>query len=100
MQIVVGIIFLIIIFLITRIGIAYRIRSSARLIIQDLEKREAFDPGSAVELPYAKPHYLRIGLRDYRPKALASLVQGGIVVKTKNGKYYFIKRAKFQNNEF
>jgi len=100
MQIVIGIIFLIMVFLITRIGIAHRIRSSARLIIQDLERKEAFDPGSAAELSYAKTHYFRIGLRDYRPKALESLVQGGMVGKTENGKYYLIEGSRFQNNTF
>ncbi len=99
-QIIIGIIFLIMVFLITRIGIAHRIRSSARLIVQDLEIRQAFDSGSAAELPYAKTHYFRIGLRDYRPKALESLVQGGIVAKTENGTFFLIERPRFQKNGF
>jgi len=99
-QIILGIVFLIMVFIVTRIGIAHRIRSSARLIIQDLERREALDSASAVELPYAKTHYFRIGLRDYRPKALESLVQGGIVGRTENGKYYLIEGSRFQNNAF
>lgn len=99
-QIIVGVIFLIMVFLITRIGIAYRIRRAAHLIVQDLEIRQAFDPGSAAELPYAKTHYFRIGLRDYRPKALESLVQGGIVAKTENGKFFLAERPRFQKNGF
>jgi hypothetical protein len=99
-QIIIGILFLIMVFLITRVGIAHRIRHSAKFVIQDLERRQAFDPGSAAELPYAKTHYFRIGLRDYRPKALESLVQGGIVAKTENGKFFLIERPRFQKNGF
>jgi len=91
-QILIGMIVLIIIFFLTRIGIVHRIRRTAALIIKDLEMQGAFDPGSAADLPYAAPHYFRIGLRDYRPKALESLVQGGIVGRTENGRYYLIER--------
>jgi hypothetical protein len=97
-QIIIGIIFLIVVFLITRIGIAHRIRRTATLIIKDLKMQGAFDPGSAAELPYAKAHYFRIGLRDYRPKALESLVQAGIVARTENGKFFLTDRSRFQDN--
>jgi hypothetical protein len=62
--------------------------------VQNLERQEAFDPGSAVELPYAKANYFRIGLRDYRPKALESLIRGAIVGRTEDGKYYLIERQQ------
>jgi hypothetical protein len=91
-QVIIGIIVLLIIFLLTRIGIVHRIRRTAPLIIKDLEMQGAFDPGSAADLPYAAPHYFRIGLRDYRPKALESLVRGGIVGRTEHGRYYLIER--------
>jgi hypothetical protein len=99
-QIIIGIIFLILVFILTRIGIAHRIRRAATLIIKDLERRDALDPSSAAELPYARPQYFNIGMRDYRPKALESLVHGGIVGRTENGKYYLIERLGFQNNAF
>jgi hypothetical protein len=91
-QIILGLIFLIVVYILTRIGVARRIRHTAIRIIQELEKRDAFDPGSAVDLPYAKANYFRIGLRDYRPKALESLIQGGMVSRTKDGKYYLTER--------
>jgi len=97
-QIIVGLILLLAVFAITRIVIANRIRHAATLIMQDLKSREAFDPSSAAELLYARPQYFRIGLRDYRPKALESLIQGGIVEKTENGKYYLREVPGFQNN--
>lgn len=92
-QIIFGIFFLAVVYVLTRYGISNRIRRTATLIMQDLERREAFDPGSAVDLPYAKPQYFRFGLRDYRPKALESLVQAGIIEKTETGKYYLKERG-------
>ena len=92
-QIILGIIFLAIVYILTRYGIANRIRRTATLIMQDLERREAFDPRSAVDLPYAKPQHFRFGLRDYRPKALESLLQGGIIGKTETDKYYLKERG-------
>jgi hypothetical protein len=60
-------------------------------IIKDLERRHAFDPASAAGLPYATVDWLKIGLRDFRPKALASLVLNGIAAKTADGKYYLLQ---------
>ncbi|MBW2077484.1 MAG: hypothetical protein JRI71_08030 [Deltaproteobacteria bacterium] len=96
-QKIIGILFLIMVFVLTRIGLAHRIRRAATLVIKDLETRKAFDSGSAAQLPYAKQGYFRIGLRDYRPKALESLVQGGIVRRTENGKYYLLQRPELRN---
>ena len=95
-QIILGIIFLAIVYILTRYGIAHRIRHTAALVMQDLERQEAFDPGSAVDQPYAKPQYFRFGLRDYRPKALDSLIQAGIIEKTETEKYYLIQRGAFR----
>jgi hypothetical protein len=92
-QIILGIIFLVVIFILTRIGIVRQMRRAATLVIQDLERLGAFDSHSATELPYARSHYFRIGLRDYRPKALESLIQGGAIAKTESGKYYLIRRV-------
>jgi hypothetical protein len=92
-QIIVGIIFVIIIFILTRIGIGYRIRQTATYIIKDLERQEAFNPDSAVELPYAEPQYFRIGMRDFKPKALQSLIQGEIVGKIGDRRYYIKNRV-------
>jgi hypothetical protein len=91
-QIISGLLFLMVVYILTRIGVARRIRHTAIRIIQDLERREAFDPNSAVELPFAKANRLRIGFRDYRPKALESLVQGHIVGRTQDGKCYLVER--------
>jgi len=88
MQIIVGIIFLILVFIATRYGIFLRIRSACAFVIKDLERQKALDVASAVRLPYAKSSYFHIGLRDFRPKAVQSLLEGGVVAVTEDGKYY------------
>jgi hypothetical protein len=91
-QIISGILFLVLIFIATRYGIAWRIRRACVFVIRDLEQRKALDHGSAVELPYAKTDYFRMGLRDFRPKAVQGLVQAGVIGMTEEGKYFLIKR--------
>lgn len=87
-QIVIGIIFLVIVYILTRYGIAWKMRRVAGQIIEDLKRRGAVDTKSAVSLPYEKTNFLHIGMRDYRPKVLASLVQEGYVGRTEEGKYF------------
>ncbi len=87
-QIVLGIIFLVIVYILTRYGIAWKMRRVAGQIIEDLKRRGAVDTKSAVSLPYEKTNFLHIGMRDYRPKVLASLVQEGYVGRTEEGKYF------------
>lgn len=92
-QIIIGLLILILVYLITRYGIYLRIKGACTKTIKDLERQQAFDEKSAVELPYAKSQFLRIGLRDFRPKAVESLLQGGIVGVTGEGKYFLKKRT-------
>ena len=87
-QIIVGVLFLILVFIATRYGIFLRIKSACKFVIKDLERQKALDAASAVDLPYAKPSYFHIGLRDFRPKAVQSLLEGGVVGRTPNDKYY------------
>ena len=87
-QIFLGIIFLIIVYILTRYGIAWKMHRVAKEIIEDLERRGARDVSSAVSLPYEKTNFLHVGLRDYKPKVLSSLVQEGYVGKTEDKKYF------------
>ncbi|MBN2034366.1 MAG: hypothetical protein JW836_13925 [Deltaproteobacteria bacterium] len=87
-QIIIGIIFLVLVFIATRYGIFLRIKGACNSVIKDLERRGAFDAASAVELPYAKKNFFHIGLRDYRPKGVQSLLEGGIIGTTESGKFY------------
>ena len=88
MQIIVGFMLLAAVYILTRYGIALRMKRAAGLIIKDLEKKGSLDPASAVVLPYAKSSLFKIGLRDYRPKAIESLIHSDIVGMTPDGKYY------------
>jgi len=90
-QIILGIFFLIGVYILSRFGVVWRIRRASGFIIQDLERRGAFDSESAVDLPYVKTKHFRVGVRDFRPKALESLIQSGIVGKTESGTYYLKK---------
>ena len=96
-QIVLGVLFLAVVYVITRYGIYWRIKRACSSTIKDLERLQAFDEKTAAELHYAKKNLLRIGMRDFRPKAVESLVEGGIVGVTGEGKFYLKKRSQELN---
>jgi hypothetical protein len=96
-QIILGIILLIGIYIFTQLVVGLRIKRAARGIVRDLDLKKAHTPESAIDLPYARTNFLRIGLRDFRPKALSALIQGEIVGKTPAGKYYLKKRTEELN---
>lgn len=96
-QVIIGIILLIGVYILTQMVVGLRIKRAARGIVRDLDRQKAYDAASAVELPYAKPNLLRIGLRDFRPKALNALAQGQIVARTPAGKYFLLKRPQDLN---
>ena len=88
MQITLGILFLILVFILTRYGITWRIKRAGSRIINDLERLGAQSTDSAVELPYMKKQLIKIGMRDFKPTAMQSLLEAGIVGMTGSGKYY------------
>ena len=79
---------LIAVYILTRKFHAWRMRQTYLSIVKDLEKNEAIDPSSAIELPYAKKGMFRIGMRDYRPKAIQFMIGSNIIAVTDSGKYY------------
>ena len=91
-QIALGIGFLLCLIILSRRFMAWRIRRAFFMIVEDLKQREAFNPQSAVDLPYAKSRLFRVGLRDYRPMAMKQLIIEDVVGLTPEGKYYLIKR--------
>ena len=59
-------------FILANILAGKRMKKAADFIIRDLKEKKAFDPASAVTLPYSKSTMFRIGLKDYRPGALTT----------------------------
>ena len=93
-EIVVGIGVLAAVYILTRHFHSWRFSRTYVFIINDLKKRGATGPSSAVELPYARKGMLRIGTRDYRPKALEHLAMKQIVGMTENGRYYLMVKPE------
>ena len=87
-QIIFGLIFLAGVFILTRVGTAWKIQRAASMALDDLRRKGAVRPDKAVELPYAKKDWMKFGLRDFRPKAVESLVQAGVIVRTMEGRFY------------
>ena len=75
-------------FILTRYLVAWQIKRATGMIIHDLESQEAFDPLTAVDLPYTKQNPLRIGMRNYPAKAIEYMIYEGVVGKTASDKYY------------
>jgi hypothetical protein len=84
-------------FLVSRRFAGWRVSKAAGYIIQDLKAKRAFDPGSAVELPYCVKRMFRFGLKDYRPMAMEQLVKLDVVRVLSGGKYYL--REGFEQGE-
>ena len=79
---------LIMVYILTRKFHAWRMRQTYLSIVKDLEQKGAVDPSSAIELPYAKKSIFRIGMRDYRPKAIEYMIANNIIGMRDSGKYY------------
>jgi len=80
-------------FIIANIIAGRRMKKAAEFIIRDLKEKKAFDPASAVALPYSKGSAFRIGLKDYRPGALQQLVKYD-VVRLLEGERYYLREGR------
>ncbi|MEW6531113.1 MAG: hypothetical protein AB1473_09775 [Thermodesulfobacteriota bacterium] len=92
LQILLSFCFLVAAFVLSRYIVTWKLKRSAKFIIDDLEAKGAVDPITAVDLSYAKPSLLRIGMRDYHSKALESMVNEGVITRTSAGKYFLQTR--------
>ena len=90
-QIILALIIMVMVFILAKRIQGMKINRAFRVVIKDLKQHKALDPSSAVPLPYATTTFFRIGLRDYRPKAVFYLVQSGIVGMTEDKQFYLIK---------
>lgn len=81
-------------FVFSRLITGWQMNKAAMSIIRDLEKKKAFDPDSAVELPYCKSRMFRIGMKDYRPRVMKQLITHDVVRVQAVEKYYLREGRK------
>jgi hypothetical protein len=93
-QMILSIVALMAVYILSQLIVGYRISRAARVIIHDLDRQQAYDPITAVELPYAKRRFLRIGLRDFRPNAVEALIEVKVLSRTHAGKFYLKRRIE------
>lgn len=91
LQIILLIVAIIIFYFLLLLIAGWGIRRYCFQIIAEMEEQRAFSAGSAVNLPDTRGNFFKMGLGNYRPKALQILLADGLVVKTGNGKYYLDK---------
>jgi len=90
-QIILAFIVLVFVFIFTKKIQSMKISRAFIIVIDDLKQQGALSSSTAVTLPYATTVFFRMGLRDYRPKAVSYLVHSGIVGMTKNKQFYLKK---------
>jgi hypothetical protein len=90
-QIIIGILAVLVVYLLAMLGTGWWTKQVSLAIMKELEDRGAINSATAVDLPYDKISYFKVGYRDYRPKALEMLVLSEIVCKTFQGRYYLNK---------
>ncbi len=97
MQIIIGIFAMLVIYLLAMLGTGWWTKQVSLAIMKELEDRGAINAATAVDLPYDKINYFKVGYRDYRPKALEMLILSEVVCKTFQGGYYLNKEKVPEN---
>jgi hypothetical protein len=72
---------------------AARIQQAARDVMLELERNEAYDPFTAIELGVDRVRPRRIWCRSFRPTAVDILAREGILKRTGAGKFYIRRRV-------
>ena len=75
-------------FILANLLAGWRMRRAGDFILRELKEKKAFDPASAVPLPYHEHTAFRIGLKDYRSGALTQLVKYDVVRSLEGNRYY------------
>jgi hypothetical protein len=88
LQLIIAIIVIFIALALALLGVGWRMNRVCLAIIKELKDKGAISEDTSVILPYAKASIFRFGLRDYRPKALESLLINEVVSQTDKGQYY------------
>jgi len=72
------------------------VRRASFQIIAEMEEARAFKEGRAIKIQDERKNFFRVGTKNIRPRALNLLIADGLVIKTKNGKYYLDKEKLAQ----
>jgi hypothetical protein len=67
------------------------IRKLCFKIIAHMEEQGAMSAGRAINIQDQRGNFFKMGLSNYRPKAVQMLLADGVIVKTGDGKYYLNK---------
>jgi hypothetical protein len=88
LQMILVFIIMILVIIFSRRIRAAKMMKARDFIINDLKSNGASNKDSAVALDYAHRSFLKIGLRDDRPKVLKQMIQFGVVTMTEDQKFY------------
>lgn len=91
MQIIISVVIILIVCILAMLGTGWWTKRVCLKIIKELETKGAINTTTAVSLPYANSTLFKIGYRDYRPKALESLILSEVACKTSSSQYYLNK---------
>ncbi|MCJ8501235.1 hypothetical protein [Desulfatitalea alkaliphila] len=84
------------VYVLTRKINLWRTQRAAGRLIKELEREQAFDPGSAVALPDVQRNYFRAGVRSFRPEGLKMLLAVEMIAMTAEGRFYLKQRPERQ----
>ncbi|MBN1366106.1 MAG: hypothetical protein JW976_14980 [Syntrophaceae bacterium] len=89
------VVFIVIVFLFLYLG-GLAVRRTCLKIIDEMEEARAFREEKAIKIQDVRKNIFRVGTKNIRPRALNLLIADGLVIKTKNGKYYLDKEKLAQ----
>jgi hypothetical protein len=84
---------LIAVYVLTRRINIWRMSRAGNTLVEELERRKAFNRASAVPLKDDQRNLLRTGLRNFRPEGLKMLIASDVVGTTDDGKYYLKRKS-------
>ena len=87
-KLVLAVALLVAVYLLTRRVNTWRAKRAMDKVIRILEQAGARDASSAIPLSRAGGGLLSMGVRDFRPRAVQTLLAAGVMGKTREGKYY------------
>lgn len=92
-QLLLCLLIIILAYVISYFLVRWRLKRTCISIVNILHEKNSNNEHNAVEL--LDDRFLKIGVKDYKPKALEILLSQEIIKKTSDGKYYLNDYDKF-----